>query len=483
MVYHESNTFFSQPMTLDRFREKDLHFGPDLVTHWVGTCSEVGGFIEGIRRSGFELVPILVAWGMPAGSLTNDTFEFLSGSLCSQLEQEAPLDGVLLGLHGAMVSDSFPDADGELLRRVREVIGQRTPLVVTLDYHANVTEEMVHWPDAMVGYDTYPHIDQFERGLEAARILEDMLKGGLRPRMAFAKRPLFPHILRQLTESGPMAAAMTLAHELEQQSGLLSVSVAAGFPYSDVPDAGFTVYAIARDDRNVASRAAEQVAEFVWQRRGDFEVQLPSADAAVAEALAQPTGLTMLVDVGDNLGAGTPGDGTILLQELLHQGARGALVLLCDPQAVAAAVEAGVREHVHLKIGGKVDEFHGPPIEIEGVVRTLSDGVYQNIGPMRDGVMDDQGRAAVIDTDGILLVLTERRMPMWNLQQLRSLGIEPTRLRIICVKSSIAYRAAYEPIARRIIEVDTPGLAAADVRRFEYKRLKRPIYPIDPFKK
>jgi microcystin degradation protein MlrC len=480
MVYHESNTFFSQPMTLDKFREKDLHFGPEIAAHWTGTCSEMGGFIEGIRHSGFELVPIFAAWGMPAGSLTNDTFAFLSQSLVLPLEQEGPFDGVLLALHGAMVADSFPDADGELLRRVREVIGRKTPLVVTLDYHANMTEEMVRWPDAIVGYDTYPHIDQFERGVEAVRILEGMLKRGLRPRVALARRPLFPHILRQLTGSGPMADAMLLVHELEHQSDIVSISVSAGFPYSDVPDAGFSVYAVAHEDVNIGSRAAEQVAEFVWQRRGDFQVQLPLAEAAVAEALLQPVGLTVLADVGDNLGAGTPGDGTFLLRELIRQGARGALVLLCDPQAVSAALRAGVREQVQLKVGGKVDEFHGASIEINGVVRTLSDGVYQNVGPMRDGVVDDQGRTAVIDAGGVLLVLTERRMPMWNLQQLRSLGIEPTRLRIICVKSSIAYRAAYEPIARKIIEVDTPGLAAADVSRFEYKKLKRPIYPIDP---
>lgn len=479
-IYHESNTFFSRPMTLERFAEKDLHYGADIVAHWHGTCSEMGGFLEGAERYGFEPVPTVMAWGMPSGPLDAETFETLSHDLLSRLRAGRPLDGVLLSLHGAMVSETFDDADGEILRRVREGIGPDSPLVVTTDYHANLTEVMVRWSDAIVGYDTYPHVDQADRGLEAASILFGMLTAGLRPRLGLARRPLLPHILLQLTERPPMADAIAMAHELEKRPGMVSVTVAAGFPYTDVPEAGFSVLAVARDEADRARNAAEEVAEFVWQRRAEFQVALPGPEEAVRQALKEGSGLTVLVDVGDNLGAGTPGDGTVLLAELLRQKARDALVLLADPEAVDCSIAAGIRERVRLRVGGKTDRHHGEPVEIAGVVRTISDGVFRNIGPMRDGVVDDQGRTVVIDTGSVLVVLTERRMPMWNLQQLRALGIEPTRLRIIVVKAAIAYRAAYVPVARRIIEVDTPGLAAADIRRFSYKRLKRPMYPLDP---
>ncbi len=479
LIFHESNTFFSQPTTVQRFMEKDLHYGNDILTHWTGTCSEMAGFIEGAKRFDFEVIPTVAAWGMPSGPLTAQTFESLCVSLISRLKDAAPLDGVLMSLHGAMVAESFADADGEVLRRVRQAIGAATPLVVTLDYHANVTEEMVRWPDAMLGYDTYPHIDQAERGLEAALILQHMLSGGLRPKLALARRPLLPHILCQLTERPPMSEAVDLAHKLEQNPDIVSVSVAAGFPYCDVPEAGFSVYAVARTNVKVARLAAEQVADFIWQRRAEFHKTLLLAKDAVALAIGEPKGLTVLVDVGDNLGAGTPGDGTVLLAELLSQRAQDALILLCDAEAVSAAVDAGVRGRVHLKVGGKTDHHHGDPVEVAGVVCTLSDGIFKNIGPMRDGVLDDQGRTAVIRAGGVLIVVTERRMPMWNLQQLRSLGIEPASLRLVVVKAAIAYRAAYAPIADRIIEVDTPGLAAADVLRFAYKKLKRPIYPLD----
>lgn len=478
-IFHESNTFFSEPMTLEKFAEKDLSRGPEIFTHWKGTCTEMGGFIEGSERFGFELIPTVMAWGMPAGALTAETFEKLSADLLSRLKDAGPLDGVLLSLHGAMVAETTADADGELLRRVRETLGGRIPLVVTLDFHANMTEEMIRWPDAIVGYETYPHVDQAERGLEAAGILHRMISEGLRPRVALVRKPLLPHILRQSTEGPPMAEAIGLAHQAEREPGIISVSVAAGFAYCDVPDAGFSVYAVAEDDGERARAAAARVADLVWEHRAEFDASLPSSRTAVQQALSEPEGLTVLVDVGDNVGAGTPADGTELLAELLRQKAGGALVLLCDGEAVARAAEAGVRACVRLKVGGKVDSFHGAPVEIEGVVRTLSDGVFRNIGPMHDGLLDDQGRTAVVDTGGVVVVLTERRMPMWNLQQLRAMGIEPTRLRVIVVKAAIAYRAAYRPIARRIIEVDTPGLAAADVRRFRYQRLKRPIYPLD----
>ncbi len=477
-IYHESNTFFSQPMTLERFAECQTHFGEDVLRCWRRTCSEMAGFLDGADQFGFEAVPTLMAWGMPSGAVTADTFETLVGDLISRIKAAGPIDGVLLALHGAMVSDNYDDADGEILRRVREAIGSDVPLIATLDFHANVTDEIVRWPDALIGYDTYPHVDQVERGREAAALINRMLRDSLRPHMVLAARPMLPHILAQGTEHPPMADIIAAAHEAERQPGVLAVSAFVGFPYTDVPRAGFSVVAIG-ESREAACRAAETVANLAWNRRAEFARAVPKTPDAVREAIAQHEGLTILVDVGDNVGGGTPADGTVLLAELLNQNAQGALVLLCDPEAVAACVNAGVRSKVTLKVGGKVDRHHGDPVEISGTVRTLHCGVYRNVGPMRDGVLEDQGRTAVVDTGGVLVVLTERRMPMWNLEQLRTLGIEPTRMRTIVVKAAIAWRAAYAPIASKVIAVDTPGLTAADVRQFRYRKLQRPIYPLD----
>ncbi len=478
-IYHESNTFVTATTSLDGFGEAHLHYGEDLIAHWHGTASEIAGFLAAGEEFRFEVVPTLMAWGMPSGIVTSTAFETLAGELVSRLKAAAPLHGVLLSLHGAMVSENYADADGEILRRVRRAVGPQIPVVVTIDYHANVTPQMVEFCDAMIGYDTYPHIDQFERAQEAASILRGILTGRLRPVMWLARRPLLPHILKQVTGEAPVSDLLACAHDLETRSPNLTVTVCAGFPYCDVPDAGFSVIAVSNADREAAHSAAEQIADQAWERRDDFTVRLPGPEDAVRCALAADEGLTVLADVSDNLGAGTPGDGTVLLAELLRQGAQDALVLLPDRAAVATAITAGVRETVTLTVGAKGDRYHGEPVRIDGVVRVISDGVFRNIGPMRDGVLDDQGRTAVIDAAGLLVVLTERRMPMWNLQQLRALGIEPTRLSVVVVKGAIAHRAAYGPIARRMIEVDTPGLAPADIRRLDYQRLRRPVFPLD----
>jgi len=478
-IYHESNTFFSKPTTLDSFGDSHLQRGPEILDYWQGTCSEMEGFLKAAGHFGFDVVPTLMAWGMPSGTVSSEAFEALAGELVSRIATAAPLDGVLLSLHGAMVSERYEDADAEILRRVRGAITPKVPLIVTLDFHANLTEEMMLWPNAIVGYDTYPHVDQVERGFEAADILRRMLREGLRPEMALARRPMLPHILRQCTDCPPMSEVMAAVRRAERKPGLVSVSLTAGFPYADVSKAGLAVLAVGKR-REKACAAAKSIADMVWDRRSDFVCEIPSTKDAVGQAIRQADGLTVLVDVGDNVGAGTPGDGTVLLGELKRQSAKGALVLLCDPQAVRRCLEAGVRQTITLDVGGKSDADHGEPISVTGVVRLLSDGIYRNVGAMRDGVLEDQGRTAVIETEGILIVLTERRMPMWNLQQLRNLGIEPAKLRIVVVKAAIAHRAAYAPIASRIIEVDTPGLSAADVRHFRYLRLQRPMYPLDP---
>jgi microcystin degradation protein MlrC len=415
-IYHESNTFFSQPMTVKRFAESRLDYGEDVELHWRDTCSEMAGFLSGAQKLGWEVVPTMMAWGMPSGAVTAQAFETLCGELESRIQAAGKLDGVLLSLHGAMVSEKYDDADGEILRRIRKLIGADVPLVATLDFHANLTETMVHWADILVGYDTYPHVDQVERGLEAAMLLHRMIADGWRPHMALARRPMLPHILSQCTDRSPMREVIEEAHILERQNDVSCVSVFAGFPYTDVPEAGFSVVAVAETEE-AAARTAEGLANRVWERRADFSWELPQPGQAVQEAISQPRGLTVLADIGDNLGAGTPGDGTVLLDELIRQNAQGALVLLCDPVAVEACAAVGVRNRGTLTVGAKCDRHHGDPLRITGTVRLLADGIYQNVGPMRDGVMEDQGRTAVIDTGGVLLVLTERRMPMWNLQQ------------------------------------------------------------------
>ncbi|MCC2668097.1 MAG: MlrC domain protein [Armatimonadetes bacterium] len=479
--FHESNTFCRPFTELADYERTRLYRGAEMLPPLRGTDTEIGGFLRAADELGFEVVPTYYAWAWPAGPLTDDCFRTILDRLKQEMEAAMPVDGVLLQLHGAMVTQSDDDPDGTILAEVRSCLPPGVPLVATFDFHSNLSPLMVSSCDALIGYDTYPHVDLNDRGREAAGLIVRMINGEVRPVMALAKPPLMPHIVRQRTAEGPMAEMMALARDAEEEPGVLRVSVAGGFAYADVPRMGMGILTITDGDEQLAADLAEELAEQAWVRRERFTETLPDADEAVRLALACHSGHgpVVLADVADNVGGGSPGDGTVLLQALLHHRAKDAVILIADPEAVRACLQAGVRERVTVPVGGKVDRMHGDPVTVTGTVRALTDGIFRNIGPMRDGLVDDQGRTAVVDVDGLTLVITERKLPMWNLQQLRSCGIEPAEQRIIVCKGAIAHRAAYAPIAGRMIEVETPGSCSGDVRRFPYENIRRPLFPID----
>lgn len=490
-LFHESNTFIDRRTTLTDYEAARLYSGEAMLEPLRGTDTEVGGFLDASAALGFEIVPTFYGWAWPAGPLTTDCFHTLLERLRTALAAAGELDGVLLTLHGAMVAEGDVDPDGTILAEARSCLPPGVPLVATFDLHSNLSPLMVSSCDALIGYSTYPHVDLHDTGQEAAALLVRMLRDGVRPVQALAKPPLMPHIVRQRTSDGPMAELLALARAAERGVGVLRVSVAAGFAYADVPRMGMGVVAITDGDADLAAHVAHDLADAAWDRRHSFCCSLPGAPEAIRQALDARSGTVVLADLADNVGGGSPGDGTELLVELLEaladQEPEGdfpaedckCLVLLADPQGVHAAVEAGVGSAVELEVGGKSDRQHGQPVRIQGVVRRLTDGIFLNRGPMRDGLIDDQGLTAVVDCGRLLLVLTERKMPMWNLEQVRSLGVEPTRLRIIVTKGAVAHRAAYEPIAAQMIEVETSGACAGDVRRFSYQQIRRPMFPID----
>jgi microcystin degradation protein MlrC len=278
-----------------------------------------------------------------------------------------------------------------------------------------------------------------------------------------------------------MSELIKTAHEYEYEREVLSVTIAGGFAYADVPEIGLSALVITDDQPEVARQRAKQIADMAWDLREDFLPKLPSVREAVSRAIKAESWPVILADVGDNIGAGTPGDGTVILQELIDQKAQGAVVILSDVQAVSLAIEAGVGQEITLEVGGKSDSNHGKPVKVRAHVRLISDGVFVNWGHMRDSITENMGRTAVLETNGIKIVLTEIKMPPWNLEQLRSVGIAPEREKIIVLKSAVAFRAAYEPIAGEIIEVNSPGLSSLDLSQFSYTNVRRPIFPLDQF--
>jgi microcystin degradation protein MlrC len=339
---------------------------------------------------------------------------------------------------------------------------------------------MVQHATLLHGYKTYPHVDMEARGREAAARLADVVAGRLRPTVAYRQPPLLPPIAGQLTTRGPMRRLYDLADAMEQRPGVVSVSVFAGFPLADIHDAGLSVYVVTDADQALADALADELAAAAWAMRRDFLHTALPVRAAVARALALDGRPVVLADIADNTGGGAAGDTTEILRELLRVGARPATVAcLWDPGAARACAEAGAGATVTLPVGGKVDPAHGAPVTVTGRVRTLSDGRFVYKGPMLRGVEGRLGLTAVLDVNDLKIVLISHRRQTLDPEMIRAVGIDPLAERLLVVKSSVHYRAAFEPIARAILEVDAPGLSSSSLGRFAFTRVRRPIFPLD----
>ncbi|HEY7204502.1 MAG TPA: M81 family metallopeptidase [Methylomirabilota bacterium] len=481
MLSHETNTFSNVPTDRAQFEARDLRYGGEIVEAYRGTGTCLGGMIDAAERLGVTLIPSVAASASPAGRVTRDIYEHVKRRMLADLGRAGRLDGVLLDLHGAMVPEGIDDGEGDIIAAVREAVGPGVPIAVTLDFHGNLGRDMIAKADLLHGYKTYPHVDMAERGVEATERLAQVIGGRIKPTAAWRKPPLMPPLGRQGTARGPMRRLYDLAAEMERDPKVISISLFAGFPYADIPDAGLGIYVVTDDDPALAERLAGQLERVAWEHRHEFIHTALPVKEAVARALAAEGRPIVLADMADNTGGGAAGDGTEILRELLRVGARGATVAcIWDAAAVAACIEAGVGARVTLDVGGKVDDRHGAPVSVTGTVRTLSDGRFVHRGPMMRGLPGRLGPTAVLDVNDVKVILISYRWQTLDPEMIRFVGIDPLLEKILVVKSTIHYRAAFEPIAKEIIEVDAPGLSSSNLARFEYRRVRRPIFPLDP---
>ena len=483
-LLHETNTFAQGLTPLGDFERAGgfpgLARGADIMAAHRGTRDCMGGFIAAAEAAGdVELVPLIWTFPQPSGTVEQAAFEAVLGQLLQHLREAGPVDGVLLDLHGAMVTEAHSDGEGEILRRVREVVGPDLPVVATLDLHANIGPQMVRHTTCLVGYDTYPHVDAYERGDEALHLLRRVCRGEIRPTAALAQIPMLIGPPRQCTLISPMQELMALVHERERQPGVLTITFAGGFPFADTPETGAAIVVTTDDDPALAESTARELAAVVWDRRKDFRLRLTPVTEAISWALAHG-GPVILADGSDNPGGGAPCDGTVMLQALIAAGApRSTVAVIADPEAVAAACEAGAGHTVTLTVGGKTDDRHGAPLTLTGTVRQLADGNYVNEGPMFTGGRAAMGRTVVFVVGDIEIIMTERRVQPYDTQALRSLGIEPSERLLIGLKSAVHFRAAYGPLAKRIFDLATPGIHNPDVTQYDYRHLRHPIWPLD----
>ena len=477
-IMHESNSFNPAPTTLKDFEFVPL--GSGITDRWAKGSTEVAGFIAGGVEAGFDMHPTIYAQATPRGAVTREAFDKLTSELIAKIKAIPNLDAVFLALHGAMYVEDFPQGDEEIVRRVRNAIGPKMPLVVTHDYHANISPEIGKLCDVLVVYKQNPHLDTKDRGLQAAGILRRWLSGEIKPTQAVVKPPMLYNIVFQNTYAEPFKSLTQASIDLEKSNPkVLAASVTGGYQYNDVPWIGPAIVVVTDNDQALAEKEAQRLSDMMWATRDQIKLNLPDAATAVRNAMKAPKFPVSLFDIGDNVGGGSAGDSTFLLEEFIKQKAEGWVMVIYDPEAVETAKKNGVDGDFSMPVGGKSDDAHGKPVTIRGKVRSLHAGRYIEPAVRHGGRRYwDNGHTAVIEVEGStpdmlnLLVLTSHRAFPMSLHQIVSVGVYPERQKILVAKGTVAPRAAYEPVSAQIVLVDTPGATSVNPARYAFKRVR-----------
>lgn len=479
---HETITFSKKQTTLKDFKESQYYSGKSLYQHYKGVKNVMGSFIEKLEENGVELVCSLNTSTTPGGLVTREVYDNVINQWEKDIAENEGLNGILLNLHGAMVVEGISDPEGALLKKLKEFTNYKIPIMATLDFHANIGSDLVQYSDGLIGYKTYPHIDMFECGLEMADLLIQTIQQKVKPTMVHRNIPLISPLLAQGTYKSPIKNLMELAKSIEKEKGILSVSIVPGFGFADIPENGFTVVVITNNDEKLATQKLNFICEKVWGGRSELICNpLPVREAvALAIQSVNSKGPVVLCDASDNPGGGGAGDGVAILKELIAQKTSSAVVsTIWDPESVRLMHQKKIGETIQLNLGGKSADHENTSLLIEGKIEALCDGKYINKGNFSKGAKINIGLTGVLNCNGIKVIISEKRVQTLDREIIRFTGIQPEEQAIIVVKSTVHFRADFEPISSKIIEVDSPGLVVSDITKLEFKHLRRPIYPFD----
>ncbi|KAA9153644.1 M81 family metallopeptidase [Microbacterium lushaniae] len=469
--FHESNTFAPGAIRLEDVEPRTLT-GARILDEHADADTAVSGLVAGAARHGWETVPLTYIEFVPSAPLDAGAAADVIARLRRAVTEHGPFDALLVALHGAAVSTDEPDLDGAVLDALRDAAGDVTLIAAVLDLHANVSPRMAAAADVLVGYRTNPHVDAKERGREAADVVARALAEGIRPRCELVTVPAVMGILAQATAAEPWAGFARAADDARLRPGALSVSLFQGFPWADVPEMGMSVLVVAPVGDPGARAIADHLAEVMWAGRDGFRSQPAAPAAALADSPADAT--TLLLDVGDNIGAGGTGASTHVLAGAIAAGRRSVVGIVCDRDAAARAHEAGAGAAIELAVGE-------PALTVRGTVTAISDGRYEDPGPTHVGhrYFDAGPSAALTLEGGQTLVLCSRAILPSSAQQLLSLGVDPRAHEIVIAKGVHSPVAGYRPYIDRIAYADTPGATANDFSALHYRRRRRPLFPLE----
>jgi microcystin degradation protein MlrC len=486
MMQHETNTFSPVPTPLARFGGgRPPLRGAEAIAAYHGTGTAAGAYLDLANKAGAAIVFPIAANASPSGPVEDKAFAEITDAICTEVSRGG-FDGIMLDLHGAMVTESLEDGEGALLKRIR-AIDAKTPVAVSFDMHANLYDDMINNATVVAGYRTYPHIDMYEAGALSGSILLRAIRGEVEPVMAWGNAPMLPHVMKQGTFENPNKALQARCAAVAAE-GALAASLFTGFPHADIRNAGLSAVVVTDGDKSLATRLRDELLAQAWRNREDFVFKIEALAESVARAKAMGSepgsGPVILLDHYDNCASGGTMDTTVVLAEILRQGLSDVVAFaVYDPAAVRQAIAAGVGAEVTLSIGGKMKmpaiAAASPPLSVTGRVRTITDGRFRNRGPMGRGVEEHMGPSVVIDTGRAEIVLVSDHVEPYDLNCFLSLGIDPLQKRYVMLKSRVHWRAGFGEIARAIVECAGVGVCTSDYSELTFKKIRRPIYPLD----
>jgi len=485
MMQHETNTFSTLSTALAAFGSgvglKVPPTGEQAISIYGAADFAFAGMLNVAQSRGADCVVPVTAYAEPSGKVDDDAFEYICDQICDAVKQGC--DAVLLDLHGAMVTQSFDDGEGELLRRIRK-ISPGIPIAVALDFHTNLTATMVDNCNVIDGYRTYPHIDMYATGERAAQSLFHSLDRGIATKMSWQALPMMTHMIKQTPLLQPMKDIMDLAIEAVDNTDILNASVFGGFPLADIPHVSLSVLAVEPVENFLGPGLVKKLCAMAWKRRHDFIFEPEPMADSIKTAKQFETYPVVIADHGDNCGAGGNADDLSVLDEMLKQGCSSIIAgPFWDPNAVDKMIACGEGNEITLTIGGKTSVSSiaqvGHSLSCTGTVRKITDGRFIIKGPMQTGLEVCLGRTAILDIGAAKIVLSEERWEPYDPGCFTHAGLDPESCRFILVKSRQHFRAGFEPIASHIVLAAGPGVCSSDYAQFDFKRLVKPIFPLD----
>jgi microcystin degradation protein MlrC len=481
-ISHETNSFSLHKTGKHAFMARYALMGVAAIAERGSENTELAGFLDTGRAYGWHVEHVLSAAAGPSGKIRRKAFDWLCEPIITAIRKNS-FDGLLLGLHGAMGLDFCEDGEGELLRRIRSVVGAEMPIAITLDPHANVSNLMCALADIIVSFKTYPHIDMRDTGRHAAEILHRAMAGEIKPRTIRVSRPMLEEVNGGRTDIGPMIERIASARRYEKQADVFAVSINAGFAGADITEVGPTVLVTGQGNFTAHRAFAETIADDIWNKRFDVlnDYLSVSEAAAIAATYKPDQGPLIIADYADNPGAGGYGDSTALLCAMLEAGVTNACFgPMVDGEAVEELHSSVAGKRVQIVLGGKTDPLYGGgPLTLEAELVSVSDGHFIGDGPMIHGLHGSFGPSAVLRVGGVEILLVTIARQILDLQQFRAFGIDPESKHVVALKSMQHFRAAFEPIAGHVIVCDSGALCTPRYDRLPYRNVPRPIFPLD----